>query len=309
MKILTHLSSGALRALKSWKGVLVIWILVLFLISLLALPVKSGFKSLIGSSMITELLADTINIDVITDLSGGLASLMPALTFGFLLVCFFGFLLNSFVTGGMFTILSSKTGNQSAGHFFQGAASNFWSVLVISLITGLIIMLAGAIIIGIPVGMVSGFGSKTAEPGAMGKTVRVSLIAMGFVLPVLLLVADYSRAWLVVNDIKKPFKAIGFGFSRTFKTFLLSYPSMLILILVQAGFGALVVSKLLGSKPSTGGDVFLMFIVSQLLFIVKIMLRAWRYGSVTSMMEEKIQPKEVFQDLSVPVSEPLPDQV
>jgi hypothetical protein len=309
MKILTHLSSGALRALKSWKGVLVIWILVLFLISLLALPVKSGFKSLIGSSMITELLADTINIDVITDLSGGLASLMPALTFGFLLVCFFGFLLNSFVTGGMFTILSSKTGNQSAGHFFQGAASNFWSVLVISLITGLIIMLAGAIIIGIPVGMVSGFGSKTAEPGAMGKTVRVSLIAMGFVLPVLLLVADYSRAWLVVNDIKKPFKAIGFGFSRTFKTFLLSYPSMLILILVQAGFGALVVSKLLGSKPATGGDVFLMFIVSQLLFIVKIMLRAWRYGSVTSMMEEKIQPKEVFQDLSVPVSEPLPDQV
>lgn len=282
---------------------------MLFLISLLALPVKAGFKTLIGSSMITEMLTDTINVDVITDLSAGLASFMPMLSLGFFLVCMFGFLLNAFVTGGLFTILSSKNSTQSAGLFFNGAATNFWSFLIVSLIVCMVIMLTGALIVGIPAGMVSGFGSKTAEPGAMGKTIRITLIVMALVLPVLLLVADYARAWLVVNDEKKSFKAIGFGFGRTFRTFFLSYPLMLVLVIIQAGYGAMVVTKLLGSKPATGKSVFLLFATSQLLFIIKILLRAWRYGSVTSVMEDTLQPKEDFQDLSVPVYEHLPDQV
>jgi hypothetical protein len=110
---------------------------------------------------------------------------------------------------------------------------------------------------------------------------------VALVLPLLILVADYARAWQVVHEEKKPFKAIGFGFSTTFKTLSLSYPLMLFMMLVQSGFSVFVMSKLLASKPLTGGGVFLLFIVSQLLFVIKILLRAWRYGCVTSIMEEK----------------------
>lgn len=38
-------------------------------------------------------------------------------------------------------------------------------------------------------------------------------------------------------------------------------------------------------KPVTGGGVVLLFILSQLLFFIKILLKGWRYGSVTKLME------------------------
>ena len=296
MKVLTHFKSGAVRSLKSWRGIIVIWIMTLFLISMIALPMKAGFKSLVGSSMITELLTDTINIDVITDLVPGLASLIPALTSGFLLVIFLTFLLNVFLTGGLFTILSGTNGKQSLTYFFTGGASIFWSVLVINVITTLIILFSGAIIGGIPFALVSSSGSGSPEPGAIGKVLRIAVILMALLLPLLILVADFARAWQVTHEEKKPFSAIGFGFRMTFRTFLLSYPLMLALMLVQGGYGALVLSKLLASKPVTGGGVFLLFLASQLLFIIKILLRAWRYGCVTSVMEDNVQAPSLAPD-------------
>ena len=307
MKIFIHLKSGAIRSLKAWKGVLVIWLLILFLISLLALPVKSGFKSMLGSSMVTELFNETINIDVITDLSTGIGAILPVLTVGFFLVLFFGFVLNVFVTGGLFSILDGKNESKTMSRFFAGAASNFWSFMVIILTTIAILMVSASVIGGIPMLIVSG-GESGPEPGATGKAVWIVLIILALILPVILLVADYARAWQVNHAEKKPFSAIGFGFSKTFSTFFISYPMMLILVAIQTGTGALVASNLLEAKPDTGGKVFLFFLLSQILFIVKILMRAWRYGSVTSAMEEIANAKVASPDLSVQASEPLPGQ-
>ena len=307
MKIFIHLKSGAIRSLKAWKGVLVIWLLILFLISLLALPVKSGFKSMLGSSMVTELFNETINIDVITDLSTGIGAILPVLTVGFFLVLFFGFVLNVFVTGGLFSILDGKNESKTMSRFFAGAASNFWSFLVIILTTIAMLMLSASVIGGIPMIIVSG-GEAGPEPGVTGKIVRIALIIFAIILPVFLLVADYARAWQVNHTEKKPFRAIGFGFSKTFSTFFLSYPMMLILVVIQTGIGALAASKLLLAKPDTGGRVFMFFLLSQIFFIVKILMRAWRYGSVTSAMEEIANAKVASPDLSVQASEPLPGQ-
>ena len=176
------------------------------------------------------------------------------------------------------------------------------------LIVSLIFIAAISIIGVIPALIVSKSGSGNPVPGAMSKSIRISLIIMALLIPVLLLVVDYARAWLTGNDSKKPFKAIGAGFALTFRKFLLSYPVMMILIIIQAGFGWIVVSKLLGSKPSTGGGVFLLFLISQVLFIIRLFLRAWRYGSVTSMLEDS-KATEASQDQSEPVAVPLSDQV
>ncbi len=101
------------------------------------------------------------------------------------------------------------------------------------------------------------------------------------------LVADYARAWHVAQDKLACFKALGFGFSRTFGTFLSSYPMMLILLVIQLVFTLIVMLFLSRWKPGTGGGVFLLFLASQILFYIKCGLKVWRYGSVTSLMEIK----------------------
>jgi hypothetical protein len=238
-----------------------------------------------------------------------MGAIIPVLTIGLLLVLFFGFLMNVFVTGGLFSILVNKSDSKLLSRFFAGATSNFWSFLIIILTTIAMLMLTASLIGGIPIMIAKGGDAGTAEPGAVGKTVKIVLIILALLLPLFLLIADYARAWQVVHDEKKPFKAIGYGFSRTFGTLSVSYPLMLILVAVQAGFGALAASKLLGSKPDTGGAVFMFFLASQVLFIIKILMRAWRYGSVTSAMEDVSDVTEVSPDQSVQAAVPLQDQV
>jgi membrane protein YdbS with pleckstrin-like domain len=61
---------------------------------------------------------------------------------------------------------------------------------------------------------------------------------------------------------------------------------MAVVLIVQILFGWLIFSIIPGMRPASGGGVFLLFLLSQILFIIKLMLRAWRYGSVTSMLEQ-----------------------
>jgi hypothetical protein len=284
MKIFSFLTSGAIRSVKAWKGILIIWVLTLFLISLLALPMKAGIKNVVGDSMITELLTDGINIDVFTDFGSNLGTIISSISAGFLLVFFLGFLMNVFLAGGVFSILRTSGSKPSASQFFARGASNFWSFLVITLISSFMIMILCFIIIGIPLMIVA--GADTPSEGAVFKAGLTFALVFALILPVFILVADYARAWQVSKERNAGFKAIGFGFRQTFRTFLSSYPLMIILLIVQVLYGWLVLSILPGMKPVTGGGVFLLFILSQFLFLIKILLKAWRYASVTSLMEQ-----------------------
>ena len=102
---------------------------------------------------------------------------------------------------------------------------------------------------------------------------------------IMLLVADYSRAWLIAAEKPSFFKAFGFGFSETFGRFRSSFPMILFIMMIMVLYGWLV-STIIGTWiPSNGGGVFLFFLISQILFFIRILFKAWRYGSVTSLME------------------------
>jgi hypothetical protein len=161
---------------------------------------------------------------------------------------------------------------------------------VISLLISLIILALIMFIIVLPVGIAasSGSGSETV----IILTIFLSVICFLLLSMIFTLAADYARAWHVIQDKQSCFKALGFGFSRTFGTFLSSYPMMLILLIIQLVFTTIVMLFLSRWKPDTRGGVFLLFLASQMLFYIKCGLKVWRYGSVTSLMEIKNSEKQ-----------------
>ena len=283
MKIFKALASGFCKTLKAWKGILLIWLGSLLTVSLVALPVKGFLKSALGGSMITERLKDGIDIEVLGDIGSGFRNLMSSLPAGLFLLILTGILLGAFLNGGIFDSLKASGEKFSFSGFFRASSRNFWPFLFISLIINIIIYFISVLIIGLPLAIELGGDSGSEKLPMM--TAVLSFFLLFLVSLLFILTADYARSWHVSQEKQAAFKALGFGFSRTFGTFISSYPMMLVLSLIMTLFTLLVMKLMAVWMPSTGGGVFLLFVVSQLLFFVKSILRVWRYGSVTALKE------------------------
>lgn len=284
MIIFGSIKSGLYRSLKSWKAILVIWLAFLVIIAGLVLPLRNSLNSAFGSSMISENLADGFDIMAFTDLGPVLRSLTSYLTGGFVFICITAFVINAFLTGGLFHSIGKREGGFLSSEFFSASAKHFWSFLIISiLITLFIIFLTGFLIL-IDV-IVAGVSGSLAEKSIF-LIMIITVLVLIFLLPVLLLVADYSRAWKVINGNSSAFRALRFGFSETFKRFRKSYLLMFIILLIQTLFGYLVLSVIPLWKPQSSAGLFIFFLVSQGFFILRLFIKSWRYASVTTFMEQ-----------------------
>lgn len=283
MKMFKALGTGAVRSLKAYKGVIIILFFYILLISMLTIPLKGSLKTGFGNSMITELLKNGINIEVFSDLEVQFESIISYLSSGLLILVILTVLMNAFLSGGLFNSLKGSGTNLTVSEFFRSSARYFWSFLVVTVLTSLMNILLGVFIIGIPFGIALGGSSG---PGTSSFIILfIGIIIYLIVILSILLVADYSRAWLVTKEKPACFKALGYGFSTTFRYFLSSFPMMLILVVIIMFF-AWLSKRLIGLWiPATGAGALLLFIVSQVLFFGKLLLKAWRYGSVTALME------------------------
>lgn len=284
MKIFSSLETGFYRALKSRKGVLIAWLTMFLLVLVFIYPLRGSLSSAFGSSMITEKLAHGFDIEVFADLGPALGSLISFITSGFILVYLVGFVVNAFLTAGLFGSVTKGNGKFSAQEFFRVGSKNFWPFIIISLIITIIIIFTTGILIVVPIAI-------TSMSDAMPEKTRIAVvIASGalilLLMPIFLLIADYSRAWKASHENESCFRAIGFGFSHTFSKFWSSYIMMVLLIVAQIVLGIFILLFLPAWKPVTGGGVFLLFFISQLLLLTRLLLKTWRYASVTSFMEK-----------------------
>lgn len=299
MKVFKALATGFCRTLKAWKGILLIWFGSLLMVSLVAVPLKGSLKSGFGGSMITERLQDGIDIEVLGDLGPVFKGMMASLPAGLLLLLLLGILLNAFLSGGIFNTQKGSAPKFSGNEFFSACARNFWPFLVISLILGTIIIILFFLAFIVPISIVtqSDPGSETAT----FLTVIISATIFLFLTIIFILVADYARVWQASNDRSECFRAIGFGFTRTFGKILSSFPMMLIISAITVLFNFLVISIIGNWTPDSGGGVFLLFIVSQVLFFIKSGIKVWRYGSVTALKEIN----DIMEQKSEPVVNPI----
>jgi hypothetical protein len=284
MKIFLSIKSGFFRSLKAWKGIIVLWAISFITVSFLAVPLRASLKAAFGKSMVLEKLMDGINVDVIGDLGKNLQSIASSLFAGIILLSLVSILINVFITGGLFDSLKAGSGRFTSENFFRASAKNFWSFIVISAILYLIAVLLIIIVIVVPVSIAG--KTESAPEGTVFRTLVISFSIFFLAMSLILLVADYARAWQASRAQNACFRALGFGFSQTFRTFLSSFPMIIILLIIQALPAWGVIKLIAGFTPASGGGLMLLFLFSQLLLILKIFLKAVRYGSVTSLMEQ-----------------------
>jgi hypothetical protein len=263
------------------------------LAGILAIPMKGSLNAGLGSSAVTEKLIEGFDIEVFADLGNIFKSLGSHFSKGMIILMIVVFITNSFLSGGMFNSLRGSHGKFYVSEFFRASSARFWSFLFISLLLSLMILLLAIIIIVVPLTIV--FSSEGISEAGAFKTVIAAIGLFIMILTAVLSVADYARAWQVVNDANDCLKAIGFGFRHTFRTFSSSFPLMLILLAVQIFFVWLVFQIIPPLKPQSGIGIIFLFLISQFLYFIRLLLKTWRYGSMTAMMES-------YQSTPFPVS-------
>lgn len=278
MKFTTAIRTGIVRPGKAWKGILATWFVTLVFSSLLILPARSAMNSAYGDSLITGRLHGAIDAEVLAELGPSLGNIISSLGMSFLLLLFAGFLINVFLSAGLFAGVSHfRTG------FWTAAGAYFWSFLVIMLIVG-VIMLFLLFFALFAAAMISGIDNIMSEM----KLIRAFLVAGAvflFILPVFILWADYARAWQVRSDSNRPFTALGFGMKQTFRTFFSSWIMMALLLIIQAAYWWLAMKVLPGLYSGWEGSVNFFLLAAQIAIIIKIFLRVLRYSCVTAAME------------------------
>ena len=284
MKIIQAIKSGLLRSLRAWKGILIFWFISLMMVSFLIIPLRASLKAVFGNSMIIEKLVSGINVDVLGDMGPNLHPIVSSLFSGIMILTLAAFVINAFITGGLFDSLKKDSGRFSPGTFFSSSSENFWPFMIISAILYIIMAFLLIIIIVIPVSIA--WNSESGTEGVVFRTLAYSCPIFLVAMTLIFLVADYARAWQASNDQKACFKALHFGFRQTFRTIFSSIAVMITVFIFQAVVAWVMIKIIAGYTPATGGGVFLLFIVSQLLFLFKIFLKAVRYASVTSLMEQ-----------------------
>lgn len=284
MKIFNSLKTGFIRTLRVWNGVLISWFLLFLLVAVYIYPLRGSLISGFGSSMITERLNNGPDIEVFSDLGPVIRSIISGLTTGFLVVIFAGMLLNAFVSGGLFGVLRRDSTDHSSKEFFRSGAGNFWSFLIISLIVGLLRIIAAGILIGIPL-LIVALSESLSERTAFIIPV-CGMIIFVIIMPLFFLIADYARARKASNVNDGCFNSLGFGFRQTFSRLGSSYSMMVLLLISQIILGIIIIVTLPGWYPATKTGVFLLFIVSQTMLYLRLLLKTWRYASVTVFMEE-----------------------
>ena len=282
MNFFTKLKKGAAAAASSYKLILLIWVTTLVLTLAVGLPLRIFLSSMFGNSMAVERLADGFDLGLTGDLGKPFGALMASVSAGTFFIGLAGFFLMTFFAGGLFKRFTLSWGGLKVSDFLKASAVNFVPFLKIALLMILIIGAYTFVLISIPgiVGLIASGSSVTN-----GKFFHVFYIIWALGLPVWFFVADASRRWIAATGSRKAFRALGAGFRALKGKFWLSYGIVLTVMVINTVAVIAILWFAAISTPDKGIMVFLFFIATQVLFIIRLFMKAWRYASVCEAVQ------------------------
>lgn len=285
MRLFSVLKNGAVKAAGSYKPLITMWVITLFMILLVAMPLKLGLKMIFSKSFATDRLLDGFDAGLTGDMGPAFGNLLGSATYGGFLLLVAGFLLYTFFAGGLFACYTRSYGSFKITSFLRSSGYYFFTYLGIGILVLLMIFVWTLVIIGIPSGVT---GSVAKDPFAAMAVLKIMAVVWALGLPVWFLVADRARVWVASTGIRKVSRALGAGFSSLRTGFKVSYLAVLIIFLLNLAFLGLAFAFTAGALPEKGFLLTLFFLATQAMFVVRIFMKAWRYATVSELTPEII---------------------
>ncbi|HTY37174.1 MAG TPA: hypothetical protein VMH23_08680 [Bacteroidota bacterium] len=271
MNIIRAFSSGVRRATAEPKMVVVLYVCNF----LLALPIALAFHAALvagfGSSMAPSSLMSGLDFTTWQDFMGAHGAELSALFGQMKWVIILSMLVNTFLAGGILSVLKDSRGGFTASRFFEGCGAyllRFLRLFVLFAVVLLVVAMIAGVVMGILTDALTAHStSEVTDFWVHIFTAFVVLIPMLLVL----MIADYAKVGIVLNEetgvMKSAWKAVGFVFSHFFSTLGLEVLMLLVPILLFA----LYVFADLSIGMSSGVTMIIMVLIQQLF----IAMKAW----------------------------------
>jgi hypothetical protein len=289
MNILQAFSSGFRRAMSEWKMIFLLYV-INFLVALpLALAFRSSLASGLGASMDSSSLMQSLDFSIMQDFlklhRDGIGAIMQQVTWVLLTYM----IINTFLAGGILTLVRGKKEPFSASAFFGGCGTYFLRYLRLFLIFGVLLTLVLVIMSVVLGGLVSTIvdnasSELTAYWAYLAMIVLLLLPAM-----LVIMIADYAKIIVIMQDehsmLKTAWRSTKLVFRNFFKVFGLELLMVLIPVLLFVFYLWLDLSIGMTSDMT----ILVMFILQQLFIVSKAWTKVFFFSGELSLFHS-LQP-------------------
>jgi hypothetical protein len=285
MNVFRAFSSGIKRATKEVRMSLLLYLLNLLAAVGLAFAFRSVVSTGLDSSMsISELLGNlnfTVWQDFMVKNGEALSSVFNQIVWLALLYM----AVNSFLAGGILSVLREKDAKFSLGSFFSGCGNFFFRFFRLFLIFGILLVLIAFVLMALLGVFYSAVTAKAlSEVTAIVWWIVVAVVFL-FVVMLVIMVEDYAKIIVATSDVRSmlrtAWRSAGFVFRHFFRTVGLQ----LLMLLIPIVLFAIYLWLDLSIGMASAATILLMFILQQLFILSRVWARVFFFSGELALYE------------------------
>lgn len=264
---------------------ILLWLLSVASLLFIVVPAEKNAGIILDGSLLPELYNDEYDIDAVIAIFKAVIPSLTSLIISLLLIGTIIFLTNTFLTAGLFRILAGRQGKPySRKIFMMGADRGFGAFLFVALSVALILFLLILIVLIIPQAVI--FFNEVACP--YNRIIQITCLALLLLLlPVGLLLADYSRVLITGNKWLKPVRALTYAVKCLKGKFVTGYIIVASCALVSCFSGIAGLALFFYARTGGRSGMLCMLAFSMALLFFRVWVRTVRFGAVSALHESR----------------------
>jgi hypothetical protein len=289
MSIVRAFSTGFRRATSEPKMVLVLFVINILTAIPLAMAFREVLKAGLGSSMAPSELMEGMDFTVLADFMRLHSEAVSAVFSQIAWVMVLYMLVNTFLSGGILTGLRWNNAHSPISEFFSGCARYFVRFLRLFFLFVVVLVIVVPIL-AMVLALLSQLFTRNSTSEITDFISGIVLIIL-FLIPVmiLLMIADYAKIAVVVNDetamVKTAWRSTEFVFSHFTKTVGLELMMLLVPIVLFAIYMVLD----LNIGMTTDLTIIIMLIIQQLFMASRAWSKVFFFAGEMSLYQS-LQP-------------------